>query len=70
MKMKWLEELRKNWRLRLGLGMIFMAFLVLVDEAVKEGYVVKLSDLWAAPLTHEQLFLIFLIAGLMLGARA
>jgi hypothetical protein len=59
--MKWLEELRKNWRLRLSLGMLFMAFLVLVDEAVKEGYVMKLSDL---------LFLIFLIAGLMLGARA
>ena len=68
--MKWLEELRKNWRLRLSLGMLFMAFLVLADEAVKEGYVMKLSDLWAVPLTHEQLFLIFLIAGLMLGARA
>ena len=68
--MKWLEELRKNWRLRLSLGMLFMAFLVLVDEVLKEGYVMKLSDLWAAPFTHEQLFLIFLIAGLMLGARA
>jgi hypothetical protein len=68
--MRWLEELRKNWRLRLSLGMLFMAFLVLVDEAVKEGYVMKLSDLWAAPFTHEQIFVIFLILGLMLGVRS
>jgi hypothetical protein len=68
--MRWLDELRKNWRLRLSLGMLFMAFLVLVDEAVKEGYVMKLSDLWAVPLTHEQIFVIFLILGLMLGARS
>ena len=47
-----------------------MAFLVLVDEAVKEGYVMKLSDLWAVPFTHEQIFVIFLILGLILGARS
>jgi len=67
--MKWLDELRKNWRPRLAVTMIFLAFFTLVDEYVKEGYIFDFADFWAAFPTHEQLFIIFLAAGLILGAR-
>ena len=48
---------------------MFLAFLTLVDEYVKEGYVFKVSDLLTSFPTHEQLFLIFLVVGLVLGLR-
>jgi len=67
--MKWLDELRKNWRPRLAVAMIFLAFFTLVDEYVKEGYIFYLQDLWTKFPTHEQLFIIFLVSGILLGLR-
>jgi hypothetical protein len=68
--MGWKEELKKNWRARLSAFFITLALLVLVDEVVKEGYSFDPSDLLAfPPPSHEQLFLLFLLLGLVLGLR-
>ena len=56
-------------RERLSIGFIFLAFFTLIDEYVKEGYVFKISDLFASSPTHEQLFLAFLLSGLLLGLK-
>jgi len=68
--MGWREELRKKWRARLSALFIISALLVLVDEVVKEGYSFDLGDLLAwPPPSHEQLFLLLLFLGLLLGWR-
>jgi hypothetical protein len=68
--MGWREELRKNWRSRLSALSLILALIVLIDEVVKENYSFDIGDLLAwPPPSHEQLFLIFLIAGLLLGVR-
>ena len=70
MTMGWREELRKKWRARASAFFIILALLVLVDEVVKEGYSFDLGDLLAWPLpSHEQLFLLLLFLGLLLGWR-
>ena len=61
--------MRKSWRLRLSIIFLFLAFFTLVDEAVKEGYVFDPMDLVNLSITHEKLFLIFLILSLVLGLR-
>ena len=61
--------MKKSWRLRLSLIFLFLAFFTLVDEAVKEGYVFDPLDLINPVITHEKLFILFLILGLVLGLR-
>lgn len=63
------EQLIKNWRNRLSLGLITASFFILIDEFVKEGYIFDYQDLYITFPTHEQLFIIFLISGLILGLR-
>jgi hypothetical protein len=66
----WRAELKKNWRARLSAFFIVLALIVLIDEIVKEGYSIDPHDLVAwPPFTHEQLFLLLLILGLLLGLR-
>jgi succinate dehydrogenase hydrophobic anchor subunit len=70
LRMDWRAELTKNWRQRLSALCLVLAIIVLIDEVVKEGYSFDVSDLTAwPPLTHEQLFLLFLALGLLLGLR-
>ena len=64
-----LKSLWKNWRLRLSIAFLFFAFFTLIDEAVKEGYVFDPLDLLNPVITHEKLFLFFLIMGIALGIR-
>ena len=61
--------MRKSWRLRLSLIFLFLAFFILVDEAIKEGYVFDPMDLVNLSITHEKLFILFLILALVLGLR-
>jgi hypothetical protein len=64
----WRSELSKRWRARASALLLILALIVLVDELVKEGYSMDFSDLFAwPPLTHEQLFLLLLTLGLLLG---
>jgi len=67
---RWGEELKKNWRARLSALSLIIALIVLVDEIVKEGYSFDPWDLiaWPPP-SHEQLFLLLLFLGLLLGWR-
>jgi MYXO-CTERM domain-containing protein len=61
---------KKNWRARASAVSLILALIVLVDEIVKEGYTVDLHDFTAwPPFTHEQLFLLLLVLGLLLGLR-
>ena len=61
--------MKKNWRLRLSIAFLSLAFFTLIDEAVKEGYVFDPLDVLNPAITHEKLFLIFLVIGLILGLR-
>jgi succinate dehydrogenase hydrophobic anchor subunit len=66
----WRAELTKNWRQRLSALCLVLAIIVLIDEVVKEGYSFDVGDLLAwPPFTHEQLFLLLLVLGLLLGLR-
>lgn len=68
--MGWRAELTKKWRARLSAFFIVLSLIVLIDEIVKEGYSVDLCDFIAwPPFTHEQLFLLLLLLGLLLGLR-
>jgi len=67
--MSWIKELAKRWRLRLSLALLTAAFFILFDEAVTEGYVFDPIDVINGRITHEKLFLLFLILGLILGLR-
>ena len=64
-----MNELKKRWGLRASVGLLTIAFFIAVDEAVKEGYVFMVSDLFTYAITHEKLFLLFLVLGLALGVR-
>jgi succinate dehydrogenase hydrophobic anchor subunit len=67
--MEW-RGLAKRWRQRLSALCLVLAIIVLIDEVVKEGYSFDVGDLLAwPPLTHEQLFLLFLALGLLFGLR-
>ena len=61
--------MKKSWRLRLSLIFLFLAFFTLIDEAIKEGYVFDPVDLVNLSITHEKLFILFLILALILGLR-
>jgi len=69
--MKFLDQLVKRWRLRLSLIFLFLflAFFTLVDEVLKEGYLFDPLDLVNLAITHEKLFIIFLLLGLFFGFR-
>ena len=68
--MGWRAELKKNWRQRLSAVTLILALIVLIDEIVKEGYSFDPTDLLAwPPPSHEQLFLLLLFLGLLLGWR-
>jgi uncharacterized membrane protein (DUF106 family) len=67
--MSWVESLKKNWRQRLSAVFIIAALIVLIDEIVKEGYTLDLGDFLAWPPTHEQIFLVLLVIGILLGMR-
>jgi hypothetical protein len=59
-----------DWRARASAFFIISASIVLVDEIIKEGYSFDVSDLFAwPPPSHEQIFLLLLITGLLLGVR-
>ena len=64
-----MRELVKKWRLRASIGLLAVAFFIAVDEALKEGYVFYVNDLFNPVITHEKLFLVFLVSGLLLGLR-
>ena len=56
-------------RLRLSAGLALLAFLVIVDEIIKEGYTFDPHDIVNPQLTHEKLFLILLALSLYFGWR-
>mgnify|MGYP001068755301 CR=1 FL=1 len=56
-------------RERLSFAFMFLAFFTLVDEYVKEGYLFDFRDVFSSFPTHEQLFLAFLLSGLLLGLK-
>jgi hypothetical protein len=60
----------KNLRQRLSVISLILALIVLIDEVVKEGYSFDPSDLFAwPPPSHEQIFLLLLAIGVLLGLR-
>jgi MYXO-CTERM domain-containing protein len=66
----WKEELKKRWRLRLSAVSLILALVILIDEIVKEDYSFDPRDILAwPPPSHEQLFLLLLVLGLLLGIR-
>ena len=42
---------------------------MLMDEVAKEGYTFDPYDIINGSVTHEKIFIIFLIAGILLGLR-
>jgi len=56
-------------RLRLSAVFIMLAAITLIDEVIKEGYAFDLGDLLNPALTHEKLFIVFLLLSLILGLR-
>jgi len=56
-------------RNRLAFLFLTLSLFTLVDEFVKEGYIFDLNDLINLSLTHEKIFLCFLVIGLLLGLR-
>jgi hypothetical protein len=67
--MTWIEELKKNWRARASALSLILALIVLVDEMIKENYSFDVGDLIGPGITHEKLFVFFLLLGLLLGLR-
>jgi len=59
----------KNIKNRLAFLFLTLSIFVLIDEFVKEGYIFDIYDLINFNITHEKLFLIFLVTGLVLGLR-
>lgn len=53
----------------ISLLLIFVAFIVLVHELIAEGYVFDPIDIVLPKVTHEKIFLILLIIGILLGLR-
>ena len=56
-------------RNRIAFAFLFFAFFTLVDEYVKEGYIFDINDVFNPMITHEKIFLVFLLAGIILGLR-
>jgi len=64
-----ISELKKRWRQRLSVALLVSAIMVLIDEAVKEGYVFDPADLLTPAITHEKIFVVLLGVGVILGLR-
>ncbi len=64
-----LSGLKKRWRIRLSVALITAAYFVLIDEVIKEGYVFDPTDLLNARITHEKIFVVLMIIGLLLGLK-
>ncbi len=62
-------KLKPSLRLRIASVALIGAVAVLVDEAVKEGYILDPTDLFNPAITHEKIFLSLLIVGLVAGWR-
>ncbi len=64
--MPMLKNLYRLGKVRLfsPLGILIISFLVLLDEARKQGYFFQLSDIFVPRITHEKT----LVALLMIGA--
>lgn len=58
-----------KFRARLSAAFIILATLVFIDELIKEGYGFNLYDLYSPTITHEKLFIIFLILAIFFGWR-
>lgn len=67
--MRGLTELLKNWKRRLSLGSVIAALIVLADEIAKEGYTFSINDIINTNITHEKLFIIFVVLAILLGLR-
>lgn len=59
--------LPEKLRLRLSTATAIIAVLVLIDEIVKEGYAFDPHDVISPSLTHEKLFILFILLSLALG---
>lgn len=60
------RKLYRLGRVRLfsPVGIIMVGVLILLDEAIRQGYFFRLSDIFAPRLTHEK----WIVALLMIGA--
>ncbi|MEM2751274.1 MAG: hypothetical protein QXH53_06400 [Nitrososphaerales archaeon] len=65
-----MRELIKRWRFRISGGLLIAAIIVLLDEIIKEGYTFDLLDLFNFTLTHEKIFIILLVGGIVLGFKS
>jgi len=59
----------RKQRLRLSILFLLLSFFVLVDEAIKEGYVFDPRDVVSPSITHEKIFLLLFVIGMILGLR-
>lgn len=62
-----LKNLYRLGRVRLfsPLGILIVSFLVLVDEARKQGYFFQASDIFAPRMTHEKALVALLVIGVI-----
>ena len=67
--MKFLDQLVKHWRLRLSALSAGIAFILFIDELLKEGYGFDFWDLFNPMITHEKLIAIFVVLALVFGWR-
>jgi hypothetical protein len=56
-------------RLRASAFFAILAAFTLIDEIIKEGYAFDPNDLLNPALTHEKLFVLFLLLCLILGLK-
>jgi len=52
-----IEQLKKRFWRRIHFWYVWLVILLLVDEYIKEGYIIKPGD-FLKPLTHENILLI------------
>jgi len=60
--------LRKH-RLRLAVFFATVSFFIFIDEILREGYGFDIVDLVNLQVTHEKLFVVFLMLALVFGVR-
>ena len=59
----------KRLRIRASFFSLWIALGILIDEYIKEGYILNPSDFFTPYLTHEKLFLLFLLLSIILGVQ-
>lgn len=64
-----MKEITKKLRNRIALITLLLATMVLVDEIVKEGYMIDPVDFINPRITHEKIFLVLFIISLFFGLR-